>query len=496
MKLDEYIKCCTPILNLISNFTFVFLSPQYEIKWLSDFSPERFYLSNYLFLEKNLSDCQKTKNACDDILENLKKLVSNQLDVVEFETSFENVKPIQWIARSLSNSLNEPIGFFLAGNTSSNELVHKKLKYLENFWEMIIDSVPGSIYWKSKQGHYLGCNEAMVQKSNLKTKKDIIGKTDYELWPKYASELCKKDKEVIQFNKTIESQEIVQINTGESFYFASIKTPLKDENGETMGIIGNSLDITEMVKTQHKIERINNSKSQFILNMQHDIKTPIGHIIGLADILLKSDSLLEEERNYISYIKTSAERLMELMVDILYFLDIESENVPKKEEIFDLRQMIQKIIELYIIPLQQKKIEVIVDYDKLIPKNLRGDHIRVHRILLNLFDNAVKFTKQGHIKISVKINEKIDESNYLSLDFNIEDTGLGIPEDKYEEIFEKFSRLSPSGKNLYKGLGLGLWIVNEFVSDLGGKINISSRLGYGTTFSFVLPLKIEFNNRM
>ena len=490
-KIEKYIKNFMPILNLMPEAIFIFLSSDYEIKWINHFSLENIYLSNYFFLGRNLFDSQTTEKPFEEMIKNLKRLDTIHFQSIEFNTIFEHQAIIRWRACFLPDHLDKKIGFFLVGNHSSkNQFFDKKLNYLENFWETIIDSVAGSIYWKNKKGYYLGCNEAMVRKANLKTKEDIIGKRDDELWPQYAPDICQRDNEVIRTNKTLEFQEIVKIHTGEKLYLASVKTPLKNEFGEPIGIIGNSLDITDVIQSRYKIEKINNSKTEFILNMQHDIKTPIGHIIGLSDILLGMNDFTEENKKYINYIKTSAQRLMEMMVDVLYFLDVESESMAKTEEIFNLREMIQKITELYVIPINQKKLELKVDYEQSVPENFSGDKVRVHRIILNLFDNAIKFTERGSIAISVKLKKQIDNAGIVLLELSVEDTGLGIPEEKYDEIFEKFSRLSPSGRNLYKGLGLGLWIVKEFIRDLGGKIDVSSCLGYGTRFISVFPLKM------
>jgi len=364
----------------------------------------------------------------------------------------------------------------------------KNIDQCENFWETIIDSVPGSIYWKNKEGVYLGCNKAMVRKSNFKKKDDIIGKTDRELWPEFSDQICQRDDEVMTLNKTIESQETVTINTGEVLYFASIKKPLKNEQGEIIGMAGNSLDITEIVQAKQRAEAVNHSKTQFILNMQHDIKTPISHIIGLSDILLKASEQSEESKKYVGYIKTSAERLMELMVDVFCFLDIETGDAHEKIETFNLRTMIQSIVELYIIPVNQKKIKLTIDYAGSTPDSLVGDRIKFHRILLNLVDNALKFTKEGSVTIHVQCDQKSDDSKAI-LKISVEDTGIGIPVEKQEEIFEKFSRLSPSGQNLYKGLGLGLWIVKELVKNLKGTIQVESREGYGACFTCELPIR-------
>ena len=243
----------------------------------------------------------------------------------------------------------------------------------------------------------------LCEKQNRFIKHDVIGKTDNELWPDYANELCERDREVMTLNKTIESEETIKINDMEVFYFLSIKTPLIDSNDTVIGVVGNSLDISEIVLAKKKAEEANKIKSQFLLNMQHDIKTPISHIIGLTDILRAETETPEKFKKYLSYIHTSSKSLMDLMTDILHFSDMESEEMPKREWKFDLKEIIRKTVELNAIVVQQKRLEILIEYDDTVSYNLIGDRNRLQRIFLNLFSNAIKFTHKGSIKITTRV---------------------------------------------------------------------------------------------
>ena len=365
----------------------------------------------------------------------------------------------------------------------------KKVAYLENCLNTIIDSVPGSVYWKDVHGVYIGCNNAFVLKANLNSKQNIIGKTDQELWPEYATEIAKRDKAVIDSNKAVEGQEHVQINTGENFYFWSSKSPLVDEYGQSIGLVCNSLDITEVINAKQQAEAANIAKDQFLLNMQHDIKTPISNIIGLAEILRSSAQNPETIQEYVNYIHKTASSLMGIVVDMLEFARLENEKIPHQECIFDLKEMLQKVVELNSIGVVNKGLKILVEHDQNIAQHIIADRYRLHRILINLFANAVKFTDHGTIKITTRIIKIISKSN-LILELSVEDSGIGIAEDKYEVIFDRFTRLTDASTSKYEGSGLGLYIVKQFIKDMGGEVSISSKIGEGTKFSCIFPCKI------
>jgi two-component system aerobic respiration control sensor histidine kinase ArcB len=488
-ELEMHIQYCQPILNLLEDRFFIFLTLEYQIKWLNPAVKVYYHLNNDI-LGKHLIEIQNIPESFSSIQKNLITLNSVTLSSIYFETKEANhpEESIQWSASYLENQKGLPIGIVLLGKVYIEEINQKKLQYLKNCLDTIIDNVPGSVYWKNKEGVYLGCNNAFVRKARLVSKCDVIGKTDNELWPDYANELCERDREVITLNKTIESEETVKINDTEIFYFLSIKTPLTDNNDTVIGVVGNSLDVTEIVLAKKKAEEASKIKSQFLLNMQHDIKTPISHIIGLTNILRTSETIPKQSKEYLNYIYVSSKSLMDLMTDILHFSDMESEEMPKREWKFNLKEIIKKTIDLNAIAVQQKGLEILIEYDDAVSYNLIGDRNRLQRIFLNLFGNAIKFTNKGSIKISTRVVKMLKNSRII-LELNVEDTGIGIAEDQYEVIFDRFTRLSPSSCNQYPGSGLGLWMVKKFIEDMNGEVSVTSKVGVGSKFSCVFPCK-------
>ncbi len=483
-ELKEYVKYCKTVLDFINDIV-ILLSPTLKIKLVNNFAISYYHLKIKNIIEKNFSEIEDLSTSFNIIIKKLKLLNSTTLPFIKFNTTESNKQneQIQWIGSYLANQRNLPIGIILIGKINTNDISEKRINYLQNCLETIIDNVPGDIYWKNKQGIYLGCNTAMVKKARLKTKLDIIGKTDNELWPDCT--FLEHDNEVMALDKIIKVQEQVSVS-GENLYFTSIKAPLKDENNQIIGIVGNSLDVTELVNAREKAEEANNIKTQFLLNMQHDLKTPLSNIIGLANILNAIEDLPKKTKKFINYMKISSERLMDLIVDILQYTNLETNH--NLEWKFNLKELIQKTIELHIISIRQKNLEIIIDYNNDVPIELVGDRDKIHKILLNLFDNALKFTEHGTIKITIKIVKVIDYPKVI-LELSIEDTGIGIPEDKYEAIFDRFMRLSPTSSNLYKGIGLGLWTVKQLIKDINGEIYVTSKIGEGSKFSCIFPCK-------
>jgi two-component system aerobic respiration control sensor histidine kinase ArcB len=367
----------------------------------------------------------------------------------------------------------------------------EEIRQLKNYLQNILATVPGSLYWKNKNGMYLGCNTTMVRTAGLASPNDIIGKTDAELWPEQASALSKNDKKVMGSGKTIQVQEEVKISDGSTLYFAGVKAPLRDEQGKIIGVIGNSINITELKKTQlalqeakEKAEAANKAKADFIDNMRHDTRTPLSCVIGLAK-LLESKETNSEKKDIARAIINASESLMEFVNEVLDFSVTESGATPLKKSKFNLKQLCHELFTLMNVIATQKEILFAIDYSDTVPEFLLGDRQRLFRILMNLVSNALKFTNKGFVKLTLKINKKI--KNKIILDISVIDSGIGIPAEKLDSIFQKFTRLNSSYSGTYKGSGLGLSIVKKFVHDLEGKITVKSTVNMGSEFRCLLP---------
>jgi len=355
-------------------------------------------------------------------------------------------------------------------------------------FEKIIDAVPGNLYWKDKEGKYLGCNNFMVKISNFQSKADIIGKKDKILWPEHEEIIRQNDLKVLQTGKAMSVEE----NVNERIYL-STKTPLHNEKNEVIGIIGNSVDITylkeiesELRKTKEIAEMANNAKTEFLENMRHDIRTPLASIIGLAELLDK-EANKDKIKKYTTGLVESSKEMLRFLNEILESINVASGEIPLLKRPFNLEEILQNILKFHQLMALEKNLNLVLDFNENIPKNLIGDPIRIYRIMLELVTNSLKFTENGHVIISAKLGKK--EGRDVVIQVFVEDTGIGISVEKQQELFVRFKRFTPSYQGIYKGAGLGLSIVKQFIDDLGGEIYVNSRLDKGTTFVCIIPLK-------
>ena len=230
-----------------------------------------------------------------------------------------------------------------------------------------------------------------------------------------------------------------------------------------------------------------NAKTDFLANMSHEIRTPMNGIIGIAQVLEKTD-LDEVQREHVRTIRNSGSTLVELINDILDFSKIEAGKVELELINFDLHKLLQDVFSLYQSICQEKGVSTILDYQPSLPDYFYGDSLRLKQIVMNLVSNAIKFTDQGHIKIAISATEQTEQ--VCKLRIAIEDTGIGIAESEKLNLFESFTQADTSTTRKYGGTGLGLAIVRALVELMGGKVWIDSKEGEGTTFFIDLTLSI------
>ncbi|MBA3535522.1 MAG: response regulator [Tatlockia sp.] len=436
-----------------------------------------------------------------------------------------------------------PTGKKIAQLTKIIEEQHSELLRLsevEKKLHSLLDVIAGIHWWKDKQGVYRGCNNAMVTALGLKSKDEIVGKSDYELpWAKQATVLIRNDKLVMETGQIqAGKEELVETPDGVVHTFMVTKAPLYNIQEEIVGTVGCSVDITHIVDLEkylraakdlekqlraakEKAEVANKVKSEFIANMSHDIRTPLTGIIGMTqemynvadDIrpMLEHSSPNEKEVSedkYLPMLKLivntvqedsqlligATDELLELCNEILETMRLESGHGPEDAESFNLQTLVKHNISLLQPAAVHKKLTLSYDIDKRIPTYFSGLRNYLDRTLLNLLSNALKFTETGFVQIQVRLpsdsNSTYQPGDLLTLQITVEDSGIGIPQDKFGAIFENFSRLSPSYQGMYKGAGLGLYTVKRYIEAMNASIEVNSTLGQGTRFIVRLPLTV------
>lgn len=270
--------------------------------------------------------------------------------------------------------------------------------------------------------------------------------------------------------------------------------------GEIIGAINMAFDITELVKTKNElIEAKDNAeiktqiaedavkaKQQFLSNMSHEIRTPMNAIIGFTNVLLKS-KLDETQKEYLDAIKISGDALVILINDILDLAKVDAGKMTFEQIPFNLSVSISTMIQLFEPKIMEKNLELHKDYDNTIPTMLIGDPMRLRQIILNLVSNAVKFTSKGKITMSIRLLQ--EDAEKASIEFKLTYTGIGIPKNKLERIFNNFEQASKETSSSYGGTGLGLAIAKQLVELQGGGIIVSSEVGKGSTFGFILDFE-------
>lgn len=239
-------------------------------------------------------------------------------------------------------------------------------------------------------------------------------------------------------------------------------------------------------------EQAKEAQEQFLANTSHEIRTPMNGIIGMTHHLMDTP-LTAQQKEYISAIKDSSDNLLALINQLLDLSKIMAKKINFENKPFEVREIIKNLVRLLEFRTQEKNISISVAIDDAVPTKVIGDPIRLKQILLNLVENAIKFTHNGGVKITAELIEENEES--LRLNFVVEDTGIGIPESKLDLIFENFAQVNARTTRKYGGTGLGLPISKQLVEQQGGTISVKSQLNSGSVFSFVLPFKkVNTNN--
>lgn len=267
----------------------------------------------------------------------------------------------------------------------------------------------------------------------------------------------------------------------------------KDGKGKVLGVVLVARDVTkekiiaaELNQAIVFAEDAVKAKQQFLSNMSHEIRTPMNAIIGFTKVILKTD-LTPKQKEYLTAIKLSGNSLIVLINDILDLAKVDAGKMTFEEIPFKMASSIEAMIHLFETKVQEKNLELVKVYDAAIPEVLLGDPVRLHQIILNLVSNAVKFTTNGKITVSLHLLAA-DEEN-VTIEFAVADTGTGIAAGKTEKIFENFHQASSDTSRLYGGTGLGLAIVKQLVESQGGQISVQSKVNEGSVFSFTLSFK-------
>ncbi len=286
-------------------------------------------------------------------------------------------------------------------------------------------------------------------------------------------------------------------NLTDVLYNASV---YKDNKGNVLGVFAAARDVTErkmfekeMIDAKVSAENAAKSKQQFLSNMSHEIRTPLNSILGFTNVLLKTE-LGSQQKEFLEARNTSGKSLNLLINDILDLAKVDAGKMTFEKHPIEIRKSISAILHSFDLKIKEKNLELAIEHDSKVPSILLCDSLRLNQIFFNLLSNAIKFTHKGKIKLTIKLLHE-DKEN-VTIEFVVSDSGIGIADNKLNSIFNLFEQAEFNTSTSYGGTGLGLSIVKQLVEGQGGSVNVKSKLGEGSAFSFVLPfgkanLKLE-----
>ena len=396
--------------------------------------------------------------------------------------------------------------------TEKNELeeISYSLRIASHYARSLIEASLDPLFTINPEGKITDMNHASVNITGVSSE-NLIGTDffDYFTDPQKAREVYQAvfaKGFVADYPLTIRDGKLTDVLFNGSVY--------KDEKGNVLGAVVVARDITEQKRISTALneaivfaemateiaeqaknkaesstliaENAVKAKQQFLSNMSHEIRTPMNAIIGFTKVLLKTE-MTSKQKEYLTAIKLSGDALIVLINDILDLAKVDAGKMTFEQVPFKLSVSIAAMLHLFESKIWEKNLLLIKEYDDKIPDVLLGDPVRLHQIILNLVSNAVKFTTSGKITVSVRLLS--EDADKVSIEFAVSDTGIGIPENKIEKIFENFQQASSGTSRLYGGTGLGLAIVKQLVEPQGGKVIVKSEENKGSTFSFILSFQ-------
>ncbi len=469
----------------------------------------RFLFANRRFCEgigRPLSDIRGKGDFDLFPLELAKKYRRDDVHVFETGTFLEAVEEIAAVdgKRHFIQVLKSPIrnasgrivgvqGMFW--DITDRKITEDHLVEAHAFLDSIVDNVPIMLFVKDAENlRFVQFNRASEELVGI-SREEVIGKSDFDIFPPDEAEFfIQKDRKVLTDGVMVEiPEEILDSKNHGRRILHTKKIPVLDVTGQPRFLLGISEDITDKKETEQALqfakeaaEAASRAKSDFLANMSHEIRTPMNAVLGMTELLLDTE-LDQTQRDYVKMVHDSGEALMGLINDILDFSKIESGKFTLDCKEFSLHETLGDTMKTLAIRAMHKDLEMATHFAVDVPHVLIGDPGRLRQIVINLVGNAVKFTERGEVVLDVGCQSISEDA--VELIFQVRDTGIGIPADKIDRIFQAFEQADSSTTRRYGGTGLGLTITSRLIQLMEGKIWVESEVGRGSTFFFTAKLK-------
>ncbi|NJL86341.1 MAG: PAS domain-containing protein [Leptolyngbyaceae cyanobacterium SM1_1_3] len=374
-----------------------------------------------------------------------------------------------------------------------------ELRAQKNFLYSVIDTPPNLIFAKDADGRFVLANRATAETYET-TIPELMGKTvaDCAVSVAKANLFSGGDRHVLETGESYVLEEELPA-AGNSRYFQIVKKPISAGDEQTTLVLSVATEITERKRAEEQLlqakeaaESANLAKSQFLASMSHELRTPLNAILGFTQIMGQDKTLSCEHQNSLSIVNRSGQHLLGLINDILEVSKIEAGNIQIEKDTFDLYQLLDNVEEMLQVKVANKPLQLIFNYGADIPQYISTDECKLRQILLNLLDNAIKFTPQGTVQLQVMKcsgpeTQRDRQESLTRLSFAVQDTGPGLTAAEMQQVFQPFEQ-AQAGKQSLQGTGLGLAISQKFAQALGGDISVKSIVSQGAVFDLQIPV--------
>ncbi|KAI9132592.1 DAHL domain-containing protein [Acaryochloris sp. CCMEE 5410] len=503
------------ISGILSSITdaFITLNPEWQVVYINEKAAELFGQGPQDGIHQNFWQTYPQELGLDH-QDNYQTALQDQISQ-SFEAFYANRQI--WLEVRIFPSV-DGLSLFLQDITSRKlaeaHLVqmNEDLQTSQQLLRRVIDTIPQLLFWKDREGIYLDCNLQFATYVGLSQPEQVVGKKDTDLpWAPPELAAFQASEQRILTTGEIETALLKRHNP--DTWLETIKVPLHQADGTIMGILGVYQDVTARQQADAKLRNVNAElqtakdradaasqvKSEFLANMSHELRTPMNAVIGMTGLLTHT-SLDAQQQDFVDTIRSSGDALLCLINDILDFSKIEAGKLEVEEQPFNLKSCIEEALKLVAPRAFKKGLEIAYLADPDLPCGIVGDVTRLRQVLVNLLTNGVKFTDNGEVIVYVKdVTAEMQDREGLGSEgqsprrlfqFAVKDTGIGIPEDRLNRLFQSFSQVDSSTTRKYGGTGLGLAISKRLCELMGGKIWVDSEIGIGSTFSFTIAAPI------